>query len=147
MRARLAIVLLLIAIGLVLAVVFLVPVERPALQPTRPTSPKIAIEPPTEVAMSYLSALEAKSYQTAYGYLSRDSKRKHPYDEFASLCETKGITAYDVRTAREERGEDGSVTVAVQLKEDVATAGFRMVREEGGWRVVFIGGIPSYPYP
>jgi hypothetical protein len=147
MRARLAIVLLLIAIGLVLAVVFLVPVERPALQPTRPTPPKTATQSPTEVVVAYLEALARRDYRAAYDRLSRASQQKHPYDEFASLCETKGITAYDLRTAREERGEDGSVTVAVQLKEDVATAGFRMVKEEERWRVVFIGGIPSYPYP
>jgi len=134
--------------GTILAWLLFGPSRSMRQPPPRPgAATKTVTQSPTEVVVSYLEALQNKDYQTAYSYLSRESKRKHPSTEFASLNETKGITEYDLSTAREAQGEDGYMTVAVQLREDPASAGFRMVKEGGSWKIVFLGGIPSYPYP
>jgi len=148
-KAWVAVLALLIAVGVVVVVLLFLPSTKLAPQPptvqSRPV--KTVTQSPTEVVVAYLQALQSEDYQTAYSHLSRESKRKHPYTEFVSLNEQKGITEYDLGTAREEQGEDGYMTVAVQLREDPALAGFRMVKEGGNWQVVFLGGIPSYPYP
>ena len=150
MKAWVAVLVLFVAVAAVVAVVLFLP---PAQRPPRPAPVKpgptsaFVTQAPAVVVVSYLSALAARDYRTAYGHLSRESQGKHPYDDFVSLNETKGMTEYDLSTATEEQGEDGHMTVAVRLKEDPATAGIRVVKEGGTWKVVFLGGIPSYPYP
>jgi hypothetical protein len=37
--------------------------------------------------------------------------------------------------------------VSVPVEEDPAEAAFTAVREEGRWKVVYIGGAPWFPYP
>jgi hypothetical protein len=151
MRFWLAVIILLLAIGGVLAtVVFLPPktaapsksVKLPAenIQPTPSASP-------TEVVTAYLQALQDKDYRKAYDYLSSDSKQVHSFEQFTSLVEKNGVTEFDLSSAKEESDSSRQTNVTLQLKEDPASHSVRLVLEEGDWKVVFIKGIPSFPYP
>lgn len=146
MKARAAMVVLLVA-AIVIAVVLLRargPEPPPALAPRKPPA---SAESPREVVVSYLEALYQRDFARAYGYLSARSRQVHPYDEFVAQCEEVGVTVYDLAAVEAGPEEEGRVVVRVPLLEDPAEAGFTTVREAGGWRVVFIGGVPGFPYP
>jgi len=149
MKTRLALVVLLIAAGIVIVALLRFPGPRraaPPAQPARP-QPKPTAGSPRQVVTAYLAALQNKDFRTAYGHLSRASRQAHPYDEFVALCEKSGVPSYDLAGAEEKPEEGGEVTVTVPLSEDPAGAGFTTVQETGAWKVVFISGAPSFPYP
>jgi hypothetical protein len=148
MKTRVALLLLLVAAAMVIAAILAFPGLRPAAPPRPVPRPVPQAEAdPRQVVAAYLGALEKKDFSVAYGHLSQGSRKAHPYDEFVRLAERSGAPAYDLAAAEEKRGEEGKVVVAVPLSEDVARASFTMVKEGGSWKVVFIGGAPSFPYP
>jgi hypothetical protein len=57
------------------------------------------------------------------------------------------MTSFDVSGATEGPEEDGRVVVSVPLLEDPAQAGFTTVKEGAGWKVVYLSGVPWFPYP
>ena len=151
MRFRLAVIILLVAIGGVIGTMLFVP-PKPAAPSKAVKLPVERIQPtpaasPTEVVTAYLQALQDKDYRKAYDYLSTDSRRVHPYEQFTSLVEKNGVTEFDLSSAKEESDSSKQTNVTLQLKEDPATHSVRLVLEEGDWKVVFIKGIPSFPYP
>jgi hypothetical protein len=139
-----AVIIIVVAVAIVVAVVRFLPgaKTRPPAPPAVTVQPKAAA--PMEVVTNYLTALEARDCRSAYELLSRESKAAHPYDEFVKLNE-KGVTAFDLATAKQEpKGKD--MMVVVNLREDPSDHGFHLVQEGGEWRVVFIKGVPSFPY-
>jgi hypothetical protein len=148
-KARLALLLVVVAAAVVVAAVLIFPAARPPAPPAPgPSPPKPTQEgSPREVVVTYLDALERRDFQAAYDRLSRASQTAHSYDEFVSLSEESGLPSYDLSAAEEKPGEGGWVTLMVPLVEDVAQAGFTTVKEDGAWKVIFIGGTPGFPYP
>jgi hypothetical protein len=149
MKTAIALVLVLLAVGAVLLALRLFPAvsggpvhPRPAA--SRPTSQSLLT--PVQVVTAYVQALDRKDYRKAYDLLSADSRQLHPYDDFVARAEKGGSTDYELAKAAEEPGEGSSVVVAVPMTEDVSGAGFHLVREDGAWKVIFIGGTPGFPY-
>ncbi len=149
MKALVAVVLILLAVGIVLGVMYFHPAPKPP--PPRVSVPKPAkvtapLASPSETVKTYLGALYEKNYRTAYNQLSAASQQAHPYDEFVKLNEEKGMTQFDLTSAKQEAGGEEEAVVSVSVKEDVAQHGFRLVQEEGVWKIVFLKGTPSFPY-
>jgi hypothetical protein len=154
MKRRLPVVVLVVAVlvaGLLL-VHYLTP-DAPVtthihgpLVPVPDPAPAAIAASPQEAVASYLEALDDGDFQLAHAYLSAASRDAHPYDEFAALCEAGEATSYDVGAVRELSEENGLVVVMVPIVEDPAEASFTTVQEEGGWKVIFIGGAPWFPY-
>ena len=150
MKTRLAFILVL-ATAVVVALVIISfrtprPTPRPPVVVPVPQHHSPALTP-REAVVAYLEALYREDFRAAYEYLSAGSREVHPYDEFAQLCEKGTGPTYDLASAQEHPDEDGRVTVTVPFAEDPARAGFTTVREDAGWKVVFIGGAPWQPYP
>lgn len=149
---RIAAALLVVAAVVVIVAVVRLPSPPPGA-PSQPAGssrgrPPTPTRGPAEVVLAYLQALDRKDYRGAYQHLSRRSQQAHPYAEFEEACTRAGLPSYDLGAVREKPGERGDqVTVVVPLSEDVAEASFATVREESGWKVVFIGGAPGFPYP
>ena len=150
MKTRLAVILIVVAIAAVACVVILFPSPRKPAAPPPPaggTKPQLAAATPREAVARYVGALYKKDFRAAYELLSVESRQVHPYDEFAQLAESGGATSLDLAGAREGTETDGRVVVTVPVEEDPAEAGFATVKQEGGWRIVYIGGAPWFPYP
>jgi len=143
-----------LAVILVLAVVLAAAVALLVFRPTAPGPPVAPAPPPppvraspTEVVVAYLQALDQGDLGAAYGYLSSESQRAHPYERFVEQCQSGSGTEFELSGAKETPGEDGRVVVTIPLVEDPAEGSFTTVEETEGWRVVFIGGAPWFPYP
>ena len=149
MKTRLAVLLIVVAIAAVAFVVIWFPSpRRPAVRsPAPPPKPRAAAATPREAVVRYVGALYKKDFQAAYELLSTQSKQVHPYDEFAQLAESGGAASLDVAGAQEGPETNGRVVVSVPVEEDPAEAGFTTVKEADGWKVVYIGGAPWFPYP
>jgi hypothetical protein len=147
MKTRLAAGLALIAVAAVIALVLAPDPLKPAA-PLPPPQPRPAVPQASarDVVVAYLEALYRKDYRAAYDHLSADSRRAHPYHEYLDLCERGEITDFDVEAAYEKHTGAGATVIAVPLAEDPAEAGFVAVREGGEWKVVFIQGVPWFPY-
>lgn len=153
MKRRLGLILAGLAACLVILAVFgLVIRGRPAPSPPQPAStpepqPKAEAGTPEDAVTSYLEALYRGDCEAAYAYLSSGSRQAHPFEEFRARCETGEATNFDLAAAEAGAVQNGRATVTVPLVEDPAEAGFTTVKEEGSWRVVFVGGAPWFPYP
>jgi len=146
MRVRLALFLLLVAVAVIAVAILRSPSVRPSAAPTRPSSPPRTAEPSAQhLVLDYLQLLDKKDFRTAYSRLSKASQQAHTYEDFVSLAEKSGVPNYDLEAAR-EKTEGDRASVTVPLAEDPAEASFAMVREDGAWKVVFIGGVPAFPY-
>ncbi len=146
MRALVAVIVIVVAIVVIVAVVHYFPAQKPALQP-QPSAPTTAgPRAPVAVVTDYVGALRKKDYRAAYDELSHASRQAHPYEDFVKL-NAKGMTEYDLASAKQEPGQGQVAVVDVQLREDVSEASFTLIQEGGQWKVVFIKGIPSFPYP
>jgi hypothetical protein len=151
MRAKIAVILLVVAGVAVALALHFYPEARPApgtgSQPPPVTRPAAHTPSPVQTVTSYIQALEDKKYETAYGLLTAESQQKHSYDEFVSQVEKTGVTDYDLATARAKEESEAAAVVEVQLKEDPSSAGFHLVKEKSAWRIAYREGIPSFPYP
>jgi hypothetical protein len=149
MRTRLAVILIVVAIVAVAFVVIRFPAPRRPATPAPAPAPKpqAAAATPRDAVVRYVGALYKKDFQAAYELLSTQSRQVHPYDEFAQLAQSGGTTSLDVSGAQEGPETNGRVVVSVPVEEDPAEAGFTTVKEAGGWKVVYIGGAPWFPYP
>ena len=147
MKTRLAVILVLAAaVAVTVALLaFRTPAPGPPVAPVPPPPPGPAS--PTEVVVAYLQALEQGDFRVAYDYLSSESQQTHPYENFVEQCESGSGTEFDLSTATETPAENGRVAVTICLAEDPAAGSFTTVEETEGWRVVFIGGAPWFPYP
>jgi len=147
MRIRLAVALLLVAAIVVVIAIVKFPGPRSAPPPGR--TPSRVQQAPTasaqQIVIEYLQWLEKKDFRAAYGRLSKASQQAHSYEDFVTLAEKSGIPNYDIAAAR-EKTEGTTASVTVPLAEDPAEASFAMVREDGAWKIVFIGGVPAFPY-
>jgi len=150
MKARVAMIVVVVAI----AVVALVMMRKPAEEgPSSPAVPPENVEPvavastPEEAVILYVEALYRGDCEFAYGQLSSASRQAHPYEEFLERAVEGAAPQFDLGEAEVGAEKDGRVIVTVPLVEDPAAAGFTTLREDGGWKVVFIGGEPWFPYP
>jgi hypothetical protein len=149
MKVRLALFLVLVAAAVIAVAVWRFPGPRPPARPVapRPSAPAKPSTPAPEAVQAYLQALGKKNFRAAYGRLSQASQQAHSYQDFVARCEKSGVPSYDLAQAKEKPGEGGRAVVTVPIAEDVAEADFTLVAEGGEWKVVFIGGAPSFPYP
>ncbi|MFB3881809.1 MAG: hypothetical protein ACE149_11130 [Armatimonadota bacterium] len=150
MKARLSLVLIAVAIAAVVFVVLRFPgAKQPSAPPPAPPAPASPAGPatPTAAAIGYVEALYQKDYQKAYELLSTRSQAAHPYNDFVQRAERGGSANLDLEAAKAGEEVNGSVTVTVPMVEDPAEASFTVVREADGWRVVYLGGAPMFPYP
>ncbi len=148
MKARVAVLLIVVAVAVVIFVVLRYPgVKRPS--PAKPATPAPAVKQaltPREAVTWYVEALYRADYKSAYERLSARSRELHPYEEFVRLAESGEATDLDLTQATEGPEKEGRVVVNVPIPEDPAEASFTTVREEGDWKVVFLGGAPWFPY-
>jgi hypothetical protein len=152
MKARVAIALFVLLLA---ALVFIyVRYSRPGpAVPPPPPPPAPAPEPettavtPEGAVVLYIDALYRKDFEEAYEHLSSESRRAHSYEEFLERAETGEATNYDLEAAQAGEQVDERVIVTVPLVEDPASGGFTTIKEDGEWKVVFIGGEPWFPYP
>jgi hypothetical protein len=147
MKVRLALFVLAIAAAVVVVAILRFPSLRPPAVPARPAPvPRAPEVSPRPVVLEYLRLLDAKDFRTAYSRLSKASQQAHSYEDFVALAEKNGVPNYDLDAAREKIDGD-TASVTVPLAEDPAEADVAAVREGGAWKVVFIGGVPAFPYP
>jgi len=146
MKARLCVLIVLVAVAAVVWVVLRYPAAKPPAKPP-PRKPQAAPMSPKQVAQSYLTALEREDYRAAYELLSAEYRKLHAADEFAALCKDSGAPSLDISAAVEQAGEGGRMVVLVPMVEDPAAASFTLVQEDGQWRIVFRTGSPWFPYP
>ncbi len=150
MKTRVAVILIVVAIAAIAFAILRFPgPRRPTPSPPPPPSPEPVpgAATPVEAVVLYVEALYRKDYEAAYGHLSSASQRAHPYEEFLDRAETGQAANLDLAAAEACEPVESRVTVTVPLVEDPAEAGFTTVKEAGGWKVVFIGGEPWFPYP
>ena len=150
MKARLAAILIVIAIAAVAFALLRYPSARRPAPPTPgpgPSPPQTGAATPTAAVGGYIQALYRKDYRNAYELLSARSQAAHPYDDFVKRAESGGSANLDLEAAKAGEEAEGSVVVTVPIVEDPAEAAFTTVREGGGWRVVYLGGAPVFPYP
>jgi len=144
-KTRVALLLLLLAAVLVVLAIVKFPRPAPTVRPAAPqAAPQIT---PAQVVVRYLEALDRKDFRAAYSHLSAASRQAHPYDDFVALAEKSGSPSYDLSAVLEKPGEAGQTTVTVPLTEDPAEHGFSLLKEQNAWKLVFMGGVPSSPYP
>jgi hypothetical protein len=150
MKARLAVILIVVAVAAVAFAVLWFPSARrsaaPSLAPV-PQRPQTGAATAREAVVRYVEALYRKDFRAAHDLLSARSKEAHPFNDFAARAEAAGGPSLDLAAAREGKEENGRVVVSVPVEEDPAEAAFTTVREEGRWKVVYIGGAPWFPYP
>jgi len=149
MKTRVALILVVLVVAVAVFLIVRLPrTEVPAPVPApEPTPPPAAAETPVEAVVAYLEAIYQKDFAAAYEHLSAPSREEHPYHEFLQLCDKGEATNFDLASATAGPPEDGRVMVTVHMVEDPAEWGFPTVKEGEGWKVVFIGGAPWFPYP
>lgn len=150
MKTRVALVIGLLVVVAALFLIIGLPRTKPLSPPAPPEptpAPVPAAETPVEAVIAYLEAIYRKDFAAAYEHLSARSREEHPYDDFLRLCEKGEATSFDLAAAEAGPVENGRAMVRVPMVEDPAEWGFPTVEEDDGWRVVFIGGAPWFPYP
>jgi hypothetical protein len=150
MKARVAIALFVLLLAALLFVYVRYSAPRPPIPPPPPVSvpePEVVAATPEEAVVRYVEALYRKDFGDAYERLSSESQQAHSYEEFLERAEDGEATYYDLDAAEAGEDVDGRVIVTVPLVEDPASGGFTTVKEDGDWKVVFIGGEPWFPYP
>jgi hypothetical protein len=97
---------------------------------------------PRQVARQYILALKKKDYRIAYDYLAPESKEMFSLIDFITINEKSMTLMNENKTwiAIEE------VTVGMQIYEDPGSWGYLLVKHKGKWKVVMMGGIPSFPF-
>jgi len=149
MKARAAVILIVVAVAAVAFVVMRYPGAKgkaPAAPSPRPTAVKRAATP-REAVTRYVESLYQKDFRSAYERLSARSREAHPYERFVKLAQSGEATDLDLAEATQGEEQNGRVVVSVPITEDPAEAAFTTVKEDGDWKVVFIGGAPWFPYP
>jgi hypothetical protein len=150
MKARLAVILIVVAIAAVaFAVLWFPSARRPAAsgRPIVVQRSQTGAATAREAVVWYVEALNRKDFRAAHDLLSARSKEAHPFEDFVARAEAGGGPSLDLAAAREGEEENGRVVVSVPVAEDPAEAAFTAVHEEGRWKVVYIGGAPWFPYP
>lgn len=152
MKTRVAVVLIVVALAVVVFAIIRyphAPIQTPVAPPPPPpvSVPEVTAASPTEAVVLYVEALYRKDYEEAWEHLSLPSRQAHPLEEFLERAETGEATNFDLAAAEAGIEKGNRVLVAVPLVEDPASAGFTTEREGEGWKVVYIGGEPWFPYP
>jgi len=120
------------------------------IAPERVTPPALSradLEAAKAAVTTYLRAIYAQDYQTAYDLLSAESKRRHSQEAF--IREARGAQVlYDLSNPRAEgRGENAAeVVVSLQQEEEPGAKAFSVARENGQWKVIYYAGKPLFPY-
>jgi len=119
----------------------------PTVSGTPPAPPVESEETQAARALvSYLRAVYEPDYERAYDFLSAASRRKHSLEEFADACR-QGVTDFDLSAPPTTERKDGAIAATLPLAEEPGAHSFLIVREEGGWKVVYLSGRPTFPYP
>jgi hypothetical protein len=152
MKTRVAVILIVVALAVAVFAIIRYPRASrptpPAPAPPPPVAePKVVAASPTEAVVGYVEALYRKDYEEAWEHLSKPSQLAHPFEKFLQRAETGEATNLDLAAAEAGKEEQGRVLVTVPLVEDPASAGLTTEREGKGWKVVYIGGEPWFPYP
>jgi len=152
--------LIIIIVVLLLAVGWLLwQKPRPAVTPSdgRPPlpAPMNGVRPPpppeseearaARAVASYLQAIYQSDCRRAYELLSTASRQKHSYGSFEAACR-QGATDFELSSPKMER-KNGGLAVTLSLAEEPATHSFLTVQENGEWKVVYLSGRPTFPYP
>ena len=124
------------------------PISRPTAPPVKPSSPGRGREETraARAVISYLRALYQPDYQRAYALLSSASRRKYSYREFAAACR-QGAADFELNVSPRVEKKDRGLAVTLHLAEEPGTHSFLTVRENGEWKVVYLSGRPTFPYP
>lgn len=120
-----------------------VPARPPAPKPAAPVSPADAAR---DVVLAYLRDLQGGKFAAAYDSLSAESRRRHSLSDFSRKA-AAGMTYFDPSSARVTLTNPARAEVSLQLEDDPAVAKIVALQEGGKWRVVYLGGRPSWPYP
>jgi|GEM_PF-2176532 len=150
MKARVAMVLIVVAVAVIALVMVRKPVDEGPSSPAVPlenAEPVVVAATPKEAAILYVEALYRGDCEFAYKQLSSASRQIHSYEEFLERAVEGAAPQFDLGETEVGAEKDGRVIVTVPLVEDPASAGFTTVKEDGDWKVVFIGGEPWFPYP
>jgi hypothetical protein len=119
--------------------------QPPAPAPRPPVQPQTA-EAARGAVVGYLRHLYAGDHAAAHAMLNAESRRRHPLDEFTRQAK-EGMTYFNLSSASVKFTGRERAEVTLAVESDPATATILAVREEGAWRVVYVRGRPSFPYP
>ena len=97
-----------------------------------------------DTVLTYLKALDAGDIKQAYRLLSTASQAKMTLPAFTTAVQA-GKTDYSQDKVRVDLIDASHVLVTVQLFEDPAEHGFRLVQSYGEWRIEMLGGTPFAP--
>ncbi len=98
-----------------------------------------------QVLRQYLISMENRDYETAYDYLSQESRARHSFDEFVNSLKD-GMTLFSKRHFWQVHKKDNKVMLGIALYQDPATWGFELIKEKK-WHIVWEQGRPYFPYP
>lgn len=142
--------LVILAVVIVLAAVLIAGRDRtppsPPVPPPPPGPTQSAPDAAREAVVTYMQHLQHGEYAEAHALLSKESRERHPLDKFQRQAE-QSVTFYDLSSARVKLTKPGRAEVTLRQEEDPASATVIAVREDDAWRVVYLGGRPSQPYP
>ena len=122
------------------------PPTPPPVAPVEPSRPENEETRAAQAVISYLRAIYKSDYRQAYGLLSAPSRRKHSYEDFRADCQ-QGATDFELSSVPEVTRKDGTIAVTLSLAEEPGTHSFLAVPEGKEWKVVYLSGQPSFPYP
>lgn len=131
--------------GLLLAALAAAGGCRKAPPPIPPPAPLPAdLAAARDAVLTYLAALDQKDVERAYGLLTAASHQSVTFTQFSAAAKA-GKTDYAEDKTRVERIDVSHVLVTVQLFEDPAEHGFRLLLTGGAWRIEMLGGTPYAP--
>lgn len=124
--------------------------STPSAESSHPSGPLDLGAEAVQTVSDYLKALSqdnshAPDYDAAYNLLSRDSQSMHTRASFEADANRQGIPNFALNTAFTTVKNDNATVVLKSPDEDAMTHGFDLVREDGHWKIVYLGGGPGMP--
>lgn len=118
--------------------------------PVKPAGAANLQQQAVDTVTTYLRALSqdgghVPDYDTAYAMLSRTSRAKHTRAQFETIGR-QGIPNFDLKTAYAKVKNETAIVELSNPDEDSKAHAFHLLREDGQWKVVYLGGAPGMPF-
>ena len=97
-----------------------------------------------QVLRQYITALDRDDYQTAYNYLSMESRKRHGFEEFVNSLKD-GMAVFNAHHFWQVYKRDNRLMLGIGLYQDPASWSFELIKENR-WKIVWEQGRPYFPY-